>query len=130
MIVGCYKKPLAEYSIPIGDNEEFVKFGRKEIQAWQDQLKRTFPAWSSNFHIMRLEKDNDWSVFLEYKEEQQEEAFNVVEDLPYDWDEQAREKLGTEYFKYIKELRCPEVIKPKIDPFQKNTEASNTEASK
>lgn len=124
--VSCYSKPLAESSIPFEDKKHST-YGRKEIDAWLYQLKRTFPFSAKDFHIKEHFHDcntlkvKSWEVVLEYEdtEDNRFKAFALVDELPYDWDDKARDFLGEDYFNYIMRLKCPQDFPEKVDPFQK-----------
>ena len=124
--ISCYSKPLSEFSIPFEDKKHST-YGRKEIDCWLYQLKRTFPFSAKDFHIKEHFSEDGklkvkfWEVVLEYEdtESQRERAFALVDELPYDWDYKSREFLGSDYFNYIMRLKCPKDFPDPIDPFQK-----------
>ena len=89
--ISCYSKPLAENSICDIKESSLVE-KRLEINAWLNQLKREFP--NEEFYIQML--NEGYNVVLACKEN--EEAFNIVDNLPYNWDYLARKELGKDYF--------------------------------
>ena len=127
--ISCYSKPLSEFSIPFEDKKHST-YGRKEIDCWLYQLKRTFPFSAKDFHIKEHFSEDGklkvkfWEVVLEYEdtESQRERAFALVDELPYDWDYKSREFLGPDYFNYIMRLKCPKDFPDPIDPFQKEAD--------
>lgn len=106
----CYNKPISEFNIPCED-EKYLSLGRQEINAWLNQLRRTFPF--TKFELQDIgEKDKPfWTAIVPYDDSNEQDmirAFNVVEEVPYCWDDKAREELGKEYFDYIRRLICPQ----------------------
>ena len=91
--VSCYSKPLAEDSLLNLGKPDLIE-SRKEINAWLNQLKREFP--NKEFHIQML--DEGYIVALFYKDYEEKEALEIVENLPFNWDYEARIELGKEYF--------------------------------
>lgn len=129
--VSCYSKPLSEYAIPLEDEKHF-DYGRKEVVAWLTQLKRTFPSYANQFHIKEetlMEEDKlkikNWEVILEYEETEESDVFDIIENLPYEWDKESKMRLGREYFNYRMKLLCPEDFKKEIDPFEEAKKNSN-----
>lgn len=102
--VGCYSAPLAEPCVQI-DDPEYDKKVRVEINAWLHQLERTFPF--TKFVIKEQSHDlgDYYEVVIPYEEfddEAEQRAFNVVDELPYNWDYKAKEELGKAYFEALK----------------------------
>lgn len=100
--VSCYCKPLSEPGLPSHPSANL--FRRREIHAWLFQLRREFPDQQFVIKEFSSGKSTYWNVVIEFNEnneEEKEQAFNVVDNLPFCWDEKARKFLKPDYFNYI-----------------------------
>lgn len=109
MIVYIYGKPLSETSIiETTDEKVYEKFARKEVVAYFNQIKREFPYCKYPIAIFNTSEDDkkpDWKVGIIYGEDGL--PSEILDELPYCWDDEAKKFLGKEYFEQIMRIKCP-----------------------
>ena len=88
------------------ENKEWAnKYSGKVLTAWLNQLRRTFPCLPARIVIKQSQEE--FFVVVTFTDERQfEYAKDIADELPYCWDDKAKEELGSLYFKETKELYC------------------------
>ena len=107
---------IALGSAPISEptcynNEDWTeKYSREVLSAWLNQLRRTFPDYKSRLLIKSVpgaKEISEYFVVITFENcIQFEEAKEVADDIPYCWDDKAKEELGALYFKETREIIC------------------------
>jgi len=94
--------------VTLFNNKEWVeKYQDKVLLAWFNQLKRTFIGFSDRIYIKQDFPKNDYFIVVTFDNEVQfEQAKEIADNIPYCWDDQAKEELGKVYFKETREIYC------------------------
>lgn len=94
--------------VTLFDNKEWVEKHRdKVLLAWFNQLRRTFPCFPDRICIKQDFPENNYFIVVTFDDEIQfEYAKDIADDLPYCWDDKAKEELGEAYFKETREIYC------------------------
>ena len=88
------------------NNEKWAeKYKDRVLLAWFNQIRRTFPCFPDR--IVIKQSGDEYFVVVTFENEIQfEYAKDLADELPFSWDDKAKEELGATYFKETREIYC------------------------
>ena len=106
--------PLDEPCVQILDTMDYSSMMRKEVTIFKNQLERLKDSGHfgpvQNAYFKVTSSPHDFGTYYDVEvvwnddnEIDTEFVFKVEENIPLNWDEEAKKELGEEYFKYLEQ---------------------------